>query len=981
MSENEDYKINLEYNRDIKEIDEPGNFDELKEKFIEEFDVEESKNYIFNYIDDDEELVINKDNFSEIMEKIKKSESKNIYVSDEKEEDPMRQTQNFSKQFNKSKEKEKEKEKDSELERKNELKNSDLSGQEGVSEFMMGKTLDEKIRMTDNNSNEKKDEYENESGESKENENSNKDNNNFEIIKINSNEEPKELVNSINMNDSKDLDKLNDKIKELNESQIKLKKENDNLLKTLETEKTERKQLEDKVKSLKEKIKKEREEKKQLRSDKKDIETKYDKLNESLSKSKLGESSDNLQILKEKNDELTSDYRNLESENLHLKKEIEKNKNNQDINDSEFNSLKEENTQLKKKIINLENDLTKKNKILYNNKNIHSEKPETIFDEEEKARIMERKNKKIKKLTLINQMLKDSQLKSNKQNKNPNIDKGKYIEEEKKANKKNIEQNKLILKSFNEKRKTIIIKKNEEEEKQKKMEADKKEELMKNKKQLEEKNNELNTELKKQNEEISNLKNKLTKIEESKDTKKKLLLADIDKERDEYKKKIDGLERQLKDKSKELDDKSKELVENKTQLDLMKKNSEQSNLKMKKSYEDKEKDYKKTIDELNQTINKQREELKNYQEKIENYKSDLSQSQQIQLNQNNQKEEEYKIKKKEFHNTLEAKYKELYQVRIKEATNSINESIEKHKIDIQQKYEKQIKTLENNYKKQFNEISQSIMQIKNKSNLKKCQTKHEGIKCNVCFNSPIIGYRYKCTQCDNFNLCEECEEANEQSNAHPHLFIKMAKFIKNLNNIPFNNNDNFIKEKFKKKQNEDDANDFDIIKFGNKDEYSLEIINKHNLNPKIKEGDDKLKIELIIKNNGSKQWPENGARLVFDDNKNLTAKPIYLRPQKPEEQQKYEINMEDLHVYPAGKFEAEMNFEINGKQYGDEIDINVTIEEKEKDADDDDEKIVIQKFRDTYGLDKDDYSDEVLLAKLKKFNFDLPKAFSALFED
>jgi hypothetical protein len=32
-----------------------------------------------------------------------------------------------------------------------------------------------------------------------------------------------------------------------------------------------------------------------------------------------------------------------------LKKEIEKNKNNQDINDSEFNSLKEENTQLKKK--------------------------------------------------------------------------------------------------------------------------------------------------------------------------------------------------------------------------------------------------------------------------------------------------------------------------------------------------------------------------------------------------------------------------------------------------------------------------------------------------------------------------------------------------------------------------------------------------------------------------------------------------------
>ena len=349
MSENKDYKINLQYDRDIKEIEEPKNFDELKDKFIEEFEEEESKNYIFNYMEDEDEIEINKDNFSEIMEKIKKSESKNIYVTEEKEEDPMRQTQNFSKQFNKSKDKEKEKEKDSELERINELKNSNLSGQEGVSEFMMGKTLDERIRMTDNNLNEKKDEYENECGESKENENSNNDNNNFEIIKISSKEEPKELVNSIHMNDSKDLDKLNEKIKELNESQIKYKEENNNLLKALEAEKKEKKQLEDRVKSLKEKIKKERAQKSQLESNKKDIETKYDKLNESLSKSKLGESSDNLQILKEKNDELTSDYRNLESENLHLKKEIEKNKNNQDINDTEFNLLKDENTQLKKK--------------------------------------------------------------------------------------------------------------------------------------------------------------------------------------------------------------------------------------------------------------------------------------------------------------------------------------------------------------------------------------------------------------------------------------------------------------------------------------------------------------------------------------------------------------------------------------------------------------------------------------------------------
>ena len=574
-------------------------------------------------------------------------------------------------------------------------------------------------------------------------------------------------------------------------------------------------------------------------------------------------------------------------------------------------------------------------------------------------------------------MIKNSTIKSNKQNKNPIINKGKHIEDENKTKIKNIEQSKLKLKLINEKRKTIIIKKKEEEQKKQKMEVDKNEELKKNQKHLEEKNNELNTELKKRNEQIDNLKNRLTKIEESKDTKNKLL-ADIDKERDEYKNKIKDLELQLSDKSKKLD-------ENKTKLELMTKNSNEFNLKM-KSYEDKTQNDKKNIDELNQKINsllqenkKQKLELKEYQEQIENYKSDLSQSKLIQLNQKNQMKE-FEIKKKEYHNALEAKYEKLYQERIKDATKSINESIENHKISLQKKYEEQIKSLENNYNKKFNEMSQSILQNQNKSNLKKCQTKHEGIKCNVCFKSPIIGYRYKCISCNNFNLCEECEEANEQSNAHPHLFVKMAKFIQNLNKIPLNNNDNFINEKFKKKKIDDDDDDFNIIKFGNKDEYSLEIINKHNLNPSITEGEDNIKIELIIKNNGSKQWPENGARLVFNDNKNLTAKPIYLRPQKPEEQQNYELNMEDLHVYPAGKYEAEMNFEIDGKQYGDEIDINVTINEKQKDPGDDEEN-AIQKFRDTYGLDSQDYSNELLLDKLKKFNFDFPKAFSSLFED
>ena len=125
--------------------------------------------------------------------------------------------------------------------------------------------------------------------------------------------EIKELVISEHLNDSKDNDvnKLNESIKQLKESEIKYKIENDNLLKSLEKEKEDKKKLEDRVKSLKNSISKEQKEKSKLKNEKKEIESRYEelenKLNESQSKIRLEESGDNAQIiiLKEKNVELT----------------------------------------------------------------------------------------------------------------------------------------------------------------------------------------------------------------------------------------------------------------------------------------------------------------------------------------------------------------------------------------------------------------------------------------------------------------------------------------------------------------------------------------------------------------------------------------------------------------------------------------------------------------------------------------------------
>ncbi|OZJ06842.1 hypothetical protein BZG36_00182 [Bifiguratus adelaidae] len=49
---------------------------------------------------------------------------------------------------------------------------------------------------------------------------------------------------------------------------------------------------------------------------------------------------------------------------------------------------------------------------------------------------------------------------------------------------------------------------------------------------------------------------------------------------------------------------------------------------------------------------------------------------------------------------------------------------------------------------------------------------HRGITCNKCNKSPIRGVRYKCVNCDDFDLCEACE-SNKFFHNQTHLFLKI----------------------------------------------------------------------------------------------------------------------------------------------------------------------------------------------------------------
>ena len=48
---------------------------------------------------------------------------------------------------------------------------------------------------------------------------------------------------------------------------------------------------------------------------------------------------------------------------------------------------------------------------------------------------------------------------------------------------------------------------------------------------------------------------------------------------------------------------------------------------------------------------------------------------------------------------------------------------------------------------------------------------HFGVSCNGCGVSPILGCRYKCSVCDDYDLCEECEKKLSKEHGHPFLKI------------------------------------------------------------------------------------------------------------------------------------------------------------------------------------------------------------------
>ena len=322
----------------------------------------------------------------------------------------------------------------------------------------------------------------------------------------------------------------------------------------------------------------------------------------------------------------------------------------------------------------------------------------------------------------------------------------------------------------------------------------------------------------------------------------------------------------------------------------------------------------------------------------------------------------------------------------KEKINLILKENEEIKKDLKLKeskindLEKEIKDL----KKEFLKLSQKIEErfniekndiIKtniNNQSLNKNQNEENNFKQNIIINKKeeIVG-KIENNKINNADL-------NNNKIANNHNYFDNN----NQNNIlihnDFNNKENEINNNV-----EHEGKKLALIQKeenGEEEAYSYQCENKLLLNIFLFEGSDEGVIKLTLANNGKRSWPKN-TKLVFDDKSLVKGDEIMLDPQNPGDKKNYEIVFKNLKGFSSGEYKSFLSFNVNGKNYGEILTIKIVIKEKEKPKNEIEEHLeTIKEFRDTFGLSKYDYTDEKTFNILKKYDFDMGKAFESLFE-
>ena len=279
---------------------------------------------------------------------------------------------------------------------------------------------------------------------------------------------------------------------------------------------------------------------------------------------------------------------------------------------------------------------------------------------------------------------------------------------------------------------------------------------------------------------------------------------------------------------------------------------------------------------INEFINQSKINLEKKDNEINKIKNDYENK------INSIREECYQEIEQKFSKIYEEKIKQIYESAMNNSKAIYDNLISENKKQFEEEEKKRNQILNSNLLMKSN-MSNNI------SRLSQCKTIHKNIACNECKVFPIVGYRYRCLECPDYNLCEQCEKTVE----HEHNFIKYVN----------------------------EENNSLIIK---NNKYSYQCLTKK-LAVSIYEGTEKATLSIVIKNNGNIPWTEN-TKLINGKDSHIISSHITLKPLKPNEQDTVEINFEGLKSLPARNYISYFLFSVDEQTYGNPLKTEIIIE-------------------------------------------------------
>jgi len=117
-------------------------------------------------------------------------------------------------------------------------------------------------------------------------------------------------------------------------------------------------------------------------------------------------------------------------------------------------------------------------------------------------------------------------------------------------------------------------------------------------------------------------------------------------------------------------------------------------------------------------------------------------------------------------------------------------------------------------------------------------------------------------------------------------------------------------------------NDYNLI------DISYECTNKSNLSIDLYQGEEKGEIIIILKNNGRREWPEGRAKVLFEKESQINGEDIILRPQKPNETEKYKIIIKGFEDKPPNQYKSILGFYVGDHKIGEQLVLTINIKQR-----------------------------------------------------